>query len=171
MYQQSLYSGKLKNTETGDIFLKDDRDIKFLNFLEWQKNENNQLIFVNFFIEEQNEFILVKSLQKETDKYKKRILDGQEYYAGISAKFRLAKLSGQISEEDHAIKEEACIPIRSEILAGQWISGMNKLIELGTEIIGQSLYDELYNTINTYIESSYTIEEISLINKTPTIKK
>lgn len=117
----------------------------------------------------QNEHIL-KLLEIETNKYIQRAKDGQNYYAGISAKFRLAKLSGQISEEEHAIKESACIPLRNEILAGQWVSGFNLLVEMGSSIIGQDLYNELFNIINNYINSSYTIEEINKINKTQTKK-
>lgn len=111
------------------------------------------------------EQILSDKIQSEKEKYIKRTRDGQETYAEISAEFRIAKLTGQITEEAHSAIEEILIPVRNEVLAGQWISGLNKLIVIGSEAIGQLLYDRLYNQMNNYILSSYTTEEINAERK------
>lgn len=94
-------------------------------------------------------------LQIETDKYIKRIKDGQEAYSKISAEFRLAKLSGQISEETHGYIESTLIPVRNEVLAGQWISAKIILESIGAVNIGQELYDRLHGQITNYINENY----------------
>lgn len=94
-------------------------------------------------------------LQAETERYIKRANDGVDVYAKISAEFRLAKLSGQISEDTHRYIENILIPVRNEILAGQWISGKNLLIEIGEISIGKDLYDRLLNQITNYIKENY----------------
>lgn len=94
-------------------------------------------------------------LEIETKKYIKRSKDGCDAYAAISAEFRLAKLSGQISEETHSVIERTLIPVRNEVLAGQWISAKNELILIGNTIIGQQLYDRLLNQITNYISENY----------------
>ena len=102
----------------------------------------------------QEELISI-SLEEETRKYLKRTQDGIEAYAKISAEFRLAKLSGQISEEAHHYIEEILIPVRNEVLAGQWISGQQKLEAIGSTEIGQQLYDRLHLQISDYIDANY----------------
>lgn len=101
-----------------------------------------------------NEILSIR-LEEETNKYLKRTQDGIEAYAKISAEFRLAKLSGQISEEAHHYIEEILIPVRNEVLAGQWISGLQKLEALGSAEIGQQLYDRLHLQISNYIDTNY----------------
>ncbi len=91
----------------------------------------------------------------EYAKYKQREADGMDAYLKISAEFRLAKLSGQISEAEHKAIEELLIPVRDEIRAGQWISGKGKLEALGATIIGQTLYDRLHLQITNYIALCY----------------
>ncbi len=54
----------------------------------------------------------INYLEIEADKYMQRIKDGQEAYSRISAEFRLAKLSGQISEQTHGYIEATLIPVR-----------------------------------------------------------
>lgn len=94
--------------------------------------------------------------QKETELYKKRIADGINTYAEISAEFRLAKLSGTITEEAHAHIERTLISVRNEVLAGQWISGLKELELIGSEVIGQQLYDMLHLQISNYINENYS---------------
>lgn len=95
-------------------------------------------------------------LEKETIKYLQRSKDGLEAYARISAEFRLAKQAGQISEETHAYIEKMLIPVRNEVLAGQWMSGLNELVAIGPELIGQELYNRLYTQISNYIDLNYS---------------
>lgn len=94
-------------------------------------------------------------VNSETEKYIKRIRDGREAYAKISAEFRLAKLNGIITEEAHGIIEDTLIPVRNEVLAGQWISGLQKLQAIGGAVIGGVLYNRLVNQINIYINENY----------------
>ena len=96
-----------------------------------------------------------EQLRKETEMYKKRTQDGINAYAEISAEFRLAKLSGTITEEAHAHIERALIPVRNEVLAGQWLSGLKELKLIGSEAIGQQLYDRLHLQISNYINENY----------------
>ena len=91
----------------------------------------------------------------ETEAYKKRAQDGINAYAEISAEFRLAKLSGIISEETQRHVERALTPVRNEILAGQWISAKNELELLGSDSIGVDLYNRLHNQITNYINENY----------------
>lgn len=153
MYEISKYSGKIKNVSTNEIFDYDDRLTQFNDFLIWE--QTNELIFVDYLDGELEEYIKNENLKKETELYIKRSEDGKNAYAAISAEFRLAKLSDQISEETHAAIEKSLIPVRNEVLAGQWISAKNELIYLGIITIGQDLYDRLYLQITNYIAENY----------------
>ena len=95
-----------------------------------------------------------EQLRKETEMYKKRTLDGINAYAEISAEFRLAKLSGILTEEQHGAFESILIPVRNEVLAGQWISARQKLEEIGVAI-GADLYNRLHTQITNYINENY----------------
>jgi hypothetical protein len=94
-------------------------------------------------------------LENETQNYIKRTNDGVSAIAKFSAELRLAKLAGIITEDGHKAIDATLTPIRTEILAGQWISGKQLLEELGTSIIGQALYDRIYTEITTYIAGNY----------------
>lgn len=94
-------------------------------------------------------------LENETQKYIQRTNDGVTAIAKFSAELRLAKLAGVITEDGHKAIDSALTPIRTEILAGQWISGKQLLEELGTSIIGQQLYDKIYTEIVNYIAQNY----------------
>ena len=94
-------------------------------------------------------------IEIEFAKYQQRERDGMDAYLKISAEFRVAKLSGQISEAEHKAIEELLIPVRDEIRAGQWISGLVKMEALGAQNIGVALYDRLYLQISNYIAQCY----------------
>lgn len=93
-------------------------------------------------------------LKEETEMYRKRQCDGVLAYAEISAEFRLAKLSGVLTEEQHGAIEAILIPVRNEVLAGQWISARQKLEEIGV-VIGAELYNRLHAQISNYIAENY----------------
>jgi len=97
---------------------------------------------------------ILQAKENETMLYKKRQIDGVNAYAEISAEFRLAKLSGILSEEQHGAIESVLIPVRNEVLAGQWISALNILESIGTSI-GSELYDRLHSQITNYISENY----------------
>lgn len=121
----------------------------------WQhKQSGGEIVFVDATHEEIAEQTQAEQLRKETEMYKKRTLDGINAYAEISAEFRLAKLSGVISEEQHAAIEETLIPVRNEVLAGQWISARQKLEGIGV-VIGVQLYNRLHTQISNYINENY----------------
>lgn len=105
-------------------------------------------------IEEINQQQQKEVLANETEKYKKRTQDGINAYAEISAEFRLAKLAGIITEQQHGAIESMLIPVRNEVLAGQWISAKQKLEEIGV-VIGADLYNRLHNQITNYINENY----------------
>ena len=91
----------------------------------------------------------------EVQKYKKRTEDGQNAYLELSAEFRLAKIGGLISEETRAAIEKALIPVRNEVLAGQWKSALKELEILGNILLGNDLYNRLHLQISNYIEQNY----------------
>ncbi len=114
------------------------------------------LPYIEVIIEEISQEQIYQNLhEKETEAYKKRAKDGQDAYANLSAEFRLAKLNGQITEQAYAYVENLLIPIRNEVIAGQWKSSKVKLEDLGSNEIGQSLYDRLLLQITNYITLSY----------------
>lgn len=111
-------------------------------------------------LEEIQEQLKQKLKEAEKQKYIQRIKDGQEKYAELSAEFRLAKLSGQIDDQTYSTIEEILVPVRNEVLAGQWMSALSKLETIGSANIGENLYNRLHNDIQTYINNSYTVDEI-----------
>jgi len=121
-----------------DIVLAEDEEL--VDFIPDQVNPNQQI---------------ENALDVETENYIKRVNDGINAYARISAEFRMAKLSGQISEEQHHSVEVVLIPVRNEVLAGQWISAKIQLEQIGSSIIGETLYNRLHTQISNYINENY----------------
>ena len=122
------------------------------NLIDGYYNKINNLWYENASLEQISQL----TIDAETKKYIQRSNDGLNAYARLSAEFRIAKQLGQITEESHAVIEKLLIPVRNEILAGQWISGLNELVSIGPEQIGQDLYDRLFNQISAYIELNYS---------------
>ena len=98
--------------------------------------------------------LMNNALQHEAELYKKRQCDGVTAYAEISAEFRLAKLSGVISEGTHSYIEKTLITVRNEVLSGQWMSARTELELIGISI-GQELYDRLHLQLTNYINENY----------------
>lgn len=153
MYIQSELTGEIRN-ELGIIIPQDDSTILWNDFDKWKK-DGGVIQYVEYFDGEIEEKYYNDSLKIETERYVKRANDGCLAYAEISAEFRLAKLNGIISEEAHSVIEKTLIPVRNEVLAGQWISAKNELILLGSSVIGVDLYDRLLNQITEYISDNY----------------
>lgn len=105
-------------------------------------------------VEEIENTIKATTLAQETRLYVQRIEDGKNAYAQISAEFRLAKLNGVITEAQHGAIEDILIPVRNEVLAGQWVSAKQKLEEIGN-VIGVDLYNRLHKQISDYISINY----------------
>lgn len=91
----------------------------------------------------------------EFQQYLKRKYDGEQAYLKLSAEFRLAKLSGIITEEAHSAIEEILTPVRNEVMFGQWKKGLSILELIGSNQIGISLYDRLHLQISNYISENY----------------
>jgi len=106
-------------------------------------------------VEEVKTYKNEKETQKEFNCYLRRKSDGENAYLKLSAEFRLAKLSGQISEETHSYLEELLTPVRNEIMFGQWKKALDILENLGVEQIGADLYNRLYTQISLYINDNY----------------
>lgn len=129
--------------------------------------EGQEYVIVNY-DELSPEEIFQENLLKETEKYKQRMSDGQAKYAEISAKFRLMKLTGVITEESQRDIENLFKPVRNEVLAGQWVDAkiqLELLEQISIDMGKHNLYLEIWNIINTYILQSYTTYEIQLIQR------
>lgn len=127
--------------------------------LERKGNENlYHYPVLDFTQEEIDTAILTEQnapIEAEFQKYLQRQRDGVSSYMRISAEFRLAKLSGLISETEHGAIEELLTPLRNEVIAGQWIKGKQILDDLGSEVIGLDLYNRINNELVTYIAENY----------------
>jgi hypothetical protein len=99
--------------------------------------------------------VVERMVAEETQRYIQRTTDGVNAYAKISAEFRLAKLSGTIDDATHTYLENLLIPVRNEVLAGQWISAKQKLIVIGVAQVGEILYNRLFDQITKYITENY----------------
>jgi hypothetical protein len=106
-------------------------------------------------ITEFNQQQLLKPVLEEKQRYVKRMKDGKDAYALQSAKLRLAKQSGLLDEASHNFIEEQLIPVRDEVVNGQWKSAREKLEAIGAETVGEQLYNELHTQIVDYISENY----------------
>lgn len=125
--------------------------IEVMNFIKPMLNPLTLEVYEGATVSEISEL----SKSNETQAYLKRITDGQKAYAEISAEFRLAKLNNTITEESHAYIERLLIPVRNEVLAGQWISAKKELELIGQDAVGVDLYNRLYIQISSYITENY----------------
>jgi hypothetical protein len=143
---------------TGKIYLNgaeiplDDSTQEFQQYLE--DKDISGFEYVSATESELAEIESKRVLKEETEMYKKRQCDGVLAYAEISAEFRLAKLSGLLTEEQHGAIESVLIPVRNEVLAGQWKSALKILEDIGVAI-GTDLYNRLHTQITNYISQNY----------------
>lgn len=151
MYTRSLLTNKVYFN--GLEVPQNDRTQMWQNY--WSYIQNGGIVTeIEATPEEIDDFEAKEVLRKETEMYRKRQCDGVSAYAEISAEFRLAKLSGILTEEQHGAIEAILIPVRNEVLAGQWISALQKLEEIGV-VIGIELYNRLHTQISNYIAENY----------------
>lgn len=94
-------------------------------------------------------------VEQEAAKYVLRKEDGVTMFLELAASLRLAKLSGALDEASFNTIEDLLIPIRNEIVLGQWKTGLRKLEVVGPTAIGQTMYDDIHLKISTYIANSY----------------
>lgn len=98
---------------------------------------------------------MAQMLENEQRLYEKRIDDGRKYYAQVSAQFRLARLSGQLSNEQHAGIENIYRPVRDEILAGQWLTAKELATAIDINIVGADIYNQILGKILQYVNENY----------------
>ena len=117
---------------------------------------------------EQQQIINLK--QKETDLYMKRMQDAQRIWAGLSAEFRIAKQVGQMDDETENIILAELKPVLDIVVPfGQWVTGYQLLLGVGSSVIGQELYDKLHDIIWNYIQENY--EEMEVLELKQSINK
>jgi hypothetical protein len=99
--------------------------------------------------------------QKETDLYIKRMQDAQKIWAGLSAEFRIAKQMGQMDDATENIILAELKPVLDIVVPfGQWVTGYQLLLGIGSSVIGQPLYDKIYNILWSYIQENYEEMEV-----------
>ena len=99
--------------------------------------------------------------QKETELYLKRMQDAQRIWAGLSAEFRIAKQVGQMDDATENIILAELKPVLDIVVPfGQWVTGYQLLLGIGSSVIGQPLYDKIYNILWSYIQENYEEMEV-----------
>ena len=105
---------------------------------------------------------IIQLKQKETDLYIKRMQDAQRIWAGLSAEFRIAKQAGQMDDATENIILAELKPALDIIVPfGQWVTGYQLLLGVGSSVIGQALYDKLHDILWNYIQENYEEMEVS----------
>ena len=100
--------------------------------------------------------------QKETDLYIQRMQDAQRIWAGLSAEFRIAKQVGQMDDATENIILAELKPVLDIVVPfGQWVTGYQLLLGVGSSVIGQPLYDKIHNILWNYIQENYEEMEVS----------
>ena len=126
-----------------------DKDIVGVDYVEATPEEIAQQQIINL-------------KQKETDLYIKRIQDAQRIWAGLSAEFRIAKQVGQMDDATENIILAELKPVLDIVVTfGQWKTGYQLLLGIGSSVIGQQLYDKLHDILWNYIQENYEEMEVS----------
>lgn len=159
MYRISIISGK-----------------EYLNDIEIPKDDRNQLYVDRcVFLENGGEFVyfegtpeeiaqqqIINIKQKETDLYIKRMQDAQRIWAGLSAEFRIAKQVGQMDDATENIILAELKPVLDIVVTfGQWVTGYQLLLGVGSSVIGEDLYNKLHDILWNYIQENYEEMEVS----------
>ena len=102
-----------------------------------------------------DEEIRLKENENEYLKYQERVSKGKEKYLKLCGEFRLSRDRGEITQEFYETLEDTLEPVRTELVNGQFITAKRKLIEIGSSIVTQELYDRFYNSIQIDINELY----------------
>jgi len=104
---------------------------------------------------------IINLKQKETDLYIQRMQDAQRIWAGLSAEFRIAKQVGQMDDATENIILAELKPVLDIVVPfGQWVTGYQLLLGIGSSVIGQTLYDKIHNILLNYIQENYEEMEV-----------
>ena len=101
------------------------------------------------------EEIAEQNKQNEFAQYKLRQSRGLDNYLNLCAEFRLAKESGTLTPEHYAEIEENLIPVRDELVNGQFITAKSKLEAIGFDVIGEQLYNRFIASLDEDINELY----------------
>ena len=109
---------------------------------------------------------IIQLKQKETDLYIKRIQDAQRIWAGLSAEFRIAKQVGQMDDATENIILAELKPVLDIVVPfGQWKTGYQLLLGIGSSVIGEDLYNKLHDILWNYIQENYEEMEVSALKQ------
>lgn len=147
-----------------DEFIEQNKD-KVINGVlvsEWDLAKEYKGDFLNP-IYENNEWIegatpeqiAEQQQQKEFAQYQIRLNRGVESYLNLCAEFRLLKEAGTLTPEHYAEIEENLIPVRDELVNGQFITAKSKLEAIGFDVIGEQLYNRFIESLTKDIEELY----------------
>ena len=136
-------------------------EIDFINQCKLPKYNGN-----SFFEGIDINYLAELELKKESDLYLKRMQDAQRIWAGLSAEFRIAKQIGQMDDATENIILAELKPVLDIIVSfGQWKTGYQLLLGIGSSVIGQELYDKLHNIIWNYIQENYEEMEVTQLKQ------
>jgi len=119
------------------------------NFIEAYYDVQTNSFYENAIPEMQ----IFAKIAQETDKQRKRITDGIEAVASMTAEFNIMVALGYVTQEANISSHNELVSVRSEIMAGSWDKALIQLELCDKEIIGVPLYERFKATINTYIEN------------------
>lgn len=132
------------------------------NFMNKKWDFQNEVWIEGATPEEIAEGQIINLKSKETDLYIKRMQDAQRIWAGLSAEFRIAKQVGQMDDATENIILAELKPVLDIVVPfGQWKTGYQLLLGIGSSVIGQELYNKLHDIIWNYIQENYEEMEVS----------
>lgn len=158
MYTLSLLTGN--EYYNGILIPQDDTNELFQQRCDFLEN-GGQFEIIESTPEEIAEQQIIQLKQKETDLYIKRMQDAQRIWAGLSAEFRIAKQVGQMDDATENIILSELKPVLDIVVPfGQWVTGYQLLLGVGSSVIGQELYDKLHDILWNYIQENYEEMEV-----------
>ena len=159
MYTLSLLTGN--EYYNGILIPQDDTNELFQQRCDFLEN-GGQFQIIESTPEEIAQQQIINLKQKETDLYVKRMQDAQRIWAGLSAEFRIAKQVGQMDDATENIILAELKPVLDIVVSfGQWNTGYQLLLSVGSSVIGQQLYDKLHDILWNYIQENYEEMEVS----------
>ncbi len=159
MYTLSLLTGN--EYYNGILIPQDDTNELFQQRCDFLEN-GGQFEIIESTPEEISQQQIINIKQKETDLYMKRMQDAQRIWAGLSAEFRIAKQVGQMDDATENIILAELKPVLDIVVTfGQWKTGYQLLLGVGSSVIGEDLYNKLHDILWNYIQENYEEMEVS----------
>ena len=145
----------------GILIPQDDTNELFQQRCDFLAN-GGKFVYFDGTPEEISQQQIINLKQKETDLYIQRMQDAQRIWAGLSAEFRIAKQVGQMDDATENIILAELKPVLDIVVPfGQWVTGYQLLLGVGSSVIGQELYDKLHDILWNYIQENYEEMEVS----------